>query len=129
MRPEKAALHNLKRAQQQKQKLVTRTLKVAIVIKPDGDWLAVGGNAPESDRMAKALWGTPDGSLPVWAVVQVELPAQVGVPPNTAAGEQVGESGEPATGSESSFEEFLVEPAPSGAFVGPGDALPIIDVN
>ena len=129
MRPEKAALHNLKRAQQQKQKLATRTLKVAIVVKPDGDWLAVGGNAPESDRMAKALWGTPDGSLPVWAVVQVELPAQVGTSQRAAAEEQAGEPDQAGREDESSFEEFIVDPAPSGAFVGPGDALPIIDVT
>ena len=127
MKPNKAALHNLKHTQQQKQqkhqKTSVRTLKVAIVVKPDGDWIAVGGNAPESDRMAKALWGTPDGSLPVWAVVQVELPG--GIKGSTAPSSDPAAEDNPAP----VFEDFVVAPAPAGAFVGPGDPLPVIDIE
>lgn len=116
MNPKKAALHNHAQAQQKKQ-MTKRTFKIAIVVKPDGDWVALGGNEPENDRMSKALWGTPDGSFPAWAIVQLELPAHLHEPKTNASSEPVADEAMP------------VAPAPAGSFVGPGEELPIIDLE
>ncbi len=122
MKPDKAALHNLNNTQkerQQRMETVTRDLRIALVVKPDGDWVAVGGNEPESERMAKAIWGTPDGSITLWADVQVSLPKKYVLKPEPAV--------EPLAGEILDRHPFDVaqQPIPSGMFAGPGTPIDV----
>lgn len=140
MKPNKAALHNLKQKQQKQhfeKDMTQRTLRVALVMKPDGDWVAVGGNNPESERMAKAVWGTPDGSISLWADVIVTLPGKFAEPkeavknnPSPAQTEATESSTEERQETKKASNPFgeAASAAPQGAFIGPGDTLPIIDV-
>lgn len=139
MKPNKAALHNLKQKQQkqQEQNMTQRTLRVALVMKPDGDWVAVGGNKPESERMADAVWGTPDGSISLWADVIVTLPSKFAEPKEAVKNNPSPTQEPEATESSRERQETKIasnpfgeaaSAAPHGAFIGPGDALPVIDV-
>lgn len=135
MKSNKAALHNLKRGQQQKESHkhkggTTRKLRIAIVLKPDGDWVAVGGNNPESERMTTALWGAPDGSLTLWADVIATVPPEY-AQQNRAPARNEPENQAPIRNEPENQESRFYNgsaPIPSGVFVGPGGPLPIIDV-
>ena len=100
---------------------IKRTVKIAVVTCPDGTWSVAGGLGPESEKMSKALQGTPDGSMQAWVAVEIYFPRQTVNPVETPQAEEaVAQWGQP---------DFVSSETPTGTFVGPGGPLPVIDLE